>query len=101
VVLAGFGGVTAEILKDVKLFTSDLDQAAVHEGLLELKQAALLKGYRGSPALDVAALAELIVQVGRIMAGNPRIREIDLNPVIVHPESEGVLALDALMLVEG
>jgi acyl-CoA synthetase (NDP forming) len=101
VVLAGFGGVTAEILKDVKLFTPDLDQAAVHEGLLELKQAALLKGYRGSPALDVAALAELIVLVGRIMAGNPAIREIDLNPVIVHPEGEGVLALDALMLVEG
>jgi acyl-CoA synthetase (NDP forming) len=101
VVLAGFGGVTAEILKDVKLFTPDLDQAAVHEGLLELKQAALLRGYRGSPALDVAALAELIVLVGRVMAGNSRIREIDLNPVIVHPEGEGVIALDALMLVEG
>jgi acyl-CoA synthetase (NDP forming) len=101
VVLAGFGGVTAEILKDVRLFTPEMDQAAVHAGLLGLKQAALLKGYRGSPALDVAALAGLIVEVGRIMAGNPRIREIDLNPVIVHPEGEGVVALDALMLVEG
>src|SRR5690606_36026945 len=101
VVLAGFGGVTAEILKDVKLFTPDLDQAAVHQGLLDLKQAALLMGYRGEPALDVAALAGLIVRVGRIMAGSPRIREIDLNPVIVHPEGEGVVALDALMLVEG
>jgi acyl-CoA synthetase (NDP forming) len=100
VVLAGFGGVTAEILKDVKLFTPDLDQAAVHQGLLELKQAAILKGWRGAPALDVAALAELIVLVGRIMTGNPRIREIDLNPVIIHPEGEGVVALDALMLVE-
>jgi acyl-CoA synthetase (NDP forming) len=101
VVLAGFGGVTAEILKDVKLFTPEMDQAAVHAGLLELRQAALLKGYRGSPALDIAALAGLIVEVGRIMAGNPRIREIDLNPVIIHPEGEGVVALDALMLVEG
>jgi len=100
VVLAGFGGVTAEILKDVKLFTPDMDRAAVHRGLLDLKQAAILKGWRGAPALDVAALAELIVQVGRIMAGNPRIREIDLNPVIIHPEGEGVVALDALMLVE-
>jgi acyl-CoA synthetase (NDP forming) len=101
VVLGGFGGVTAEILKDVKLFTPDLDAAAVHAGLLDLKQAAILKGWRGSPALDVAALAELIVTIGRIMTGNPRIREIDLNPVIVHPEGEGVVALDALMLVEG
>lgn len=100
VVLAGFGGVTAEILKDVKLFTPEMDQAAVHEGLLALKQAALLEGYRGAPALDVAALAELIVLVGRVMAGNPAIREIDLNPVIVHPAGEGVAALDALMLVQ-
>lgn len=100
VVLAGFGGVTAEILKDVKLFTPDLDEAAVHRALLGLKQAPLLTGWRGSPALDVAALAALIVRVGRIMTGNPAIREIDLNPVIVHPEGEGVLALDALMLVD-
>src|SRR5688500_19898366 len=46
VVLAGFGGVTAEILKDVKLFTPDLDQAEVHDGLLELKQAVMLRGNR-------------------------------------------------------
>jgi acyl-CoA synthetase (NDP forming) len=101
VVLAGFGGVTAEILKDVKLFTPDMGAEQVEAGLLALKQAALLKGWRGAPPRDVAALAELIVQVGRVMTGNPRIREIDLNPVIVHPQGEGVVALDALMLVEG
>jgi acyl-CoA synthetase (NDP forming) len=100
VVLAGFGGVTAEILKDVKLFTPDLGVEQVREGLLGLKQAPILKGWRGAPALDVDALAELIVTMGRIMTGNPRIREIDLNPVIVHPKGEGVIALDALMLVE-
>jgi acyl-CoA synthetase (NDP forming) len=101
VVLAGFGGVTAEILKDVKLFTPDMGVEQVKAGLLSLKQAPLLKGWRGAPARDVGALAELIVLMGRIMTGNPRIREIDLNPVIVHPAGEGVIALDALMLVEG
>jgi len=101
VVLAGFGGVTAEILKDVKLFTPDMGLDQVKAGLLALKQAPLLKGWRGAPALDVDALAGLIVQVGRVMTGNPRIREVDLNPVIVHPQGEGVVALDALMLVEG
>ena len=101
VVLAGFGGVTAEILKDVKLFTPDMGVEEVQAGLLSLKQAPLLKGWRGAPPRDVAALAALIVQIGRVMTGNPRIREIDLNPVIVHPQGEGVVALDALMLVEG
>jgi acyl-CoA synthetase (NDP forming) len=101
VVLAGFGGVTAEILKDVKLFTPDMGEEQVRAGLLALKQAPLLKGWRGAAARDVDALAKLIVQVGRVMTGNPRIREIDLNPVIVHPQGQGVVALDALMLVEG
>lgn len=104
VVLAGFGGVTAEILKDVKLFTPDMGREAVIEGLLSLKQAPILKGYRGAPALDVEALADLIVQVGQVMTGNPSIREIDLNPVIIHPKGPngagGVVALDALMLVD-
>ena len=99
-VLAGFGGVTAEILKDVTLFTPDLGVDQVKEGLLALQQAPLLTGWRGSPALDVDALAQLIVTMGRIMVGNPAIREIDLNPVIVYPQGEGVIALDALMLVD-
>lgn len=100
VVLAGFGGVTAEILKDVKLFTPDMGKAQVVKGLMALKQAPILAGYRGSPALDVEALADLIVQIGAVMEGNPSIREIDLNPVIIHPVGEGVAALDALMLVD-
>jgi acyl-CoA synthetase (NDP forming) len=101
VVLAGFGGVTAEILKDVKLFTPDMGVEQVKAGLLSLKQAPLLKGWRGAPPRDVDALADLIVRLGRVMTGNPRIREVDLNPVIVHPQGEGVVALDALLLVDG
>ena len=97
VVLAGFGGVTAEILADVALFTPDLSEQAIMAGLMRLRQAALLAGYRGSPALDVAALAGLIRKVGAILLAEPRIAEIDLNPVILHPD--GLVALDALMLL--
>jgi acyl-CoA synthetase (NDP forming) len=100
VVLAGFGGVTAEILADVALITPDLSEDAIVEKLYGLKQAALLKGYRGSPALDVAALARLIRQISAVLLAEPRIAEMDLNPVILHPVGEGVVALDALMLVQ-
>ncbi|MCY1670888.1 acetate--CoA ligase family protein [Novosphingobium sp. SL115] len=100
VVLAGFGGVTAEILQDVRLLTADLTQDAVEAELMKLKSAALLTGYRGSPPLDVPALAALIVKVGQVLRAEPSIREIDLNPVILHPLGEGVVALDALMLVD-
>lgn len=99
VVLAGFGGVTAEILADVALITPDFSEGAIIERLMGLKQAALLKGYRGSPALDVAALARLIRQISAVLLAEPRIAEMDLNPVILHPVGQGVVALDALMMI--
>ncbi|WP_423603529.1 acetate--CoA ligase family protein [Sphingomonas sp. MS122] len=96
VILAGFGGVTAELLHDVRLLPIDLTHDAIAAELRRLKQGALLDGYRGSPALDVDAVAKLIAGLGRVLAGTPSIREIDLNPVVVYPK--GVVALDALIL---
>lgn len=101
VLLAGFGGVTAEILGDVRLLAADMTTEAVAAELMKLKSAAILSGYRGAPALDVPALAQLIVTLGRVLRAEPAIREVDLNPVILHPKGQGLVALDALMLVEG
>jgi acyl-CoA synthetase (NDP forming) len=96
VILAGFGGVTAEILQDVRLLTPDMPHGAIVAELHKLKQAALLRGFRGAPALDVDAVAGIVATLGRILLAEPAIREIDLNPVIVYPK--GAVALDALML---
>jgi acyl-CoA synthetase (NDP forming) len=98
VVLAGFGGVTAEVLHDVRLFTPDMTEAEVIAYLGKLKSAALLAGWRGAPALDVPALARLIVTVARLLHTEQRLAELDLNPVILYPRDHGVIALDALIL---
>lgn len=100
VILAGFGGVQAEILQDVRLLPADLTIAGIVRELNLLKSGALLRGFRGSPALDVVAVAELIARIGRLLLAEPTIREIDLNPVIAYPQGEGAIALDALMLVD-
>ncbi|WP_422057211.1 acetate--CoA ligase family protein [Sphingomonas sp.] len=100
VILAGFGGVTAELLHDVRLLPHDLTHDAIVAELRALKQGALLDGYRGSPALDIDAVAKLIAGLGRVLAGTPSIREIDLNPVVVYPKGDGVVALDALILAD-
>lgn len=98
VILAGLGGVTAELFHDVRLLPPDLSEAEIVAELLKLKSAALLTGFRGSPPLDIAAVAALIARLGRLLLTEPSIREIDLNPVVVYPQ--GVVALDALMLVD-
>ena len=100
VVLAGIGGVQAELLSDVQLILPGQSRDSIIEALGRLKCGALLTGYRGSPAVDLSAVADLIDRVGRVLCNDPSIREIDLNPVIAYPEGQGVIALDALMVVE-
>lgn len=98
ILLVGFGGVTAELLRDIRLLPHDLPPEAIAAALRGLKQGQLLDGYRGSPPLDVEAAAEVIATLGRVLAGTPSIREIDLNPLVVYPKGAGVVALDALIL---
>ncbi len=63
-------------------------------GLLgRLRLAPLLTGFRGSPALDVAALAPIVTALERAMADDPSLVEIEVNPVLVRPV--GAVALDA------
>lgn len=99
-ILAGFGGVRAEILKDVRLLPPDLAHDAIIVELRKLKGAALFDGWRGSPALDLDAAAKIIAGVARLLRGTPAIREIDLNPVMLYPNGVGAVALDALIVAE-
>jgi acyl-CoA synthetase (NDP forming) len=59
----------------------------------KVKGWKLLTGYRGRPPADVEALADLIWRVGQLVAANPGLAEMDLNPVVVYPQ--GLKVLDA------
>ena len=96
VILVGLGGVTAELMQDVCLLPPDLTRDSIVAALRRLKGAALFDGYRGSPAVNLNAVAAIVQTLGRLLAGTPAIREIDLNPVIAR--ADGAVALDALML---
>jgi acyl-CoA synthetase (NDP forming) len=96
-ILVGFGGVAAELLHDVRLLPPDLTRDAIVAEIRKLRMAPLLDGFRGAPAMDIAAVADMVQRLGRMIAATPAIAEVDLNPVIVYPQGEGALALDALI----
>ncbi|PZQ59650.1 MAG: CoA-binding protein [Sphingomonas taxi] len=98
VILVGFGGVQAEVLRDSRLIVPGLDRAGIVRELLLLKGAPLLTGFRGRPPVDLDAVAAMVETLGDLLTGEPAIREIDLNPVIVR--SDGAVALDALILAD-
>lgn len=99
VLLTGAGGVLAEAIHDVRLLPPDLTEAAITDELMQLKSAALFKGFRGSPRLDVQAAAAIVARLGALIEAHPEITEIDINPVVMYPEGQGALALDALIYV--
>jgi acetate---CoA ligase (ADP-forming) len=99
VLLVGLGGVWAEALHDVRVLPPDLEPTAIVGELRRLKAAALLTGFRGAAALDLDAVADFASRLGRFAAAHPEIAEIDVNPLLVYPEQEGVIAADALIVV--
>jgi succinyl-CoA synthetase beta subunit len=98
VLLIGSGGVHAELLKDVRLLPPDLSVEALAEEIYRLKMGALLRGFRGNPALDVHAVAQILHRLGNFVLAAPQVQEVDVNPVIVYPEGQGAVALDALIV---
>jgi acyl-CoA synthetase (NDP forming) len=96
-ILVGFGGVAAELLNDVCLLPPDLTRDAIIAEIRKLRMAPLLDGFRGAPAMDVGAVASIVQRLGKMVAATPAITEVDLNPVIVYPQGQGAIALDALI----
>jgi acyl-CoA synthetase (NDP forming) len=100
VVTVGAGGVTTELFKDVAYALAPIDEAEATALIRTLRSAPLLEGFRGAPPADLAALARLVSLLSRLAdAGRDRISELELNPVIVHPEGRGCTVADALLVL--
>ena len=101
VLLIGFGGVLAEAIHDVRLLPPDLPIHCIEEEINQLRCSALLRGFRGAPALDIGAAATVVSKLGRLMRSNLDIVEVDINPLVIYPNGNGAVALDALICVAG
>ena len=98
-VTLGFGGVTTELWSDVTHLLAPVTHDDVKTALARLRCAPLLAGFRGRPAADVDALADLVVRLSdAAIAPRSDIVEVELNPVLVG--RRGATAVDALLLVD-
>jgi acetyltransferase len=98
-VMVGLGGITTELFRDVVYRPAPVGLAEAETMLSELKAALLLRGFRGAPKADVAALSKLISEVSVLSARlRDQVSEIELNPVLVHNEGNGVTIVDALVV---
>ena len=66
--------------------------------IAQVRGSQLLRGFRGSPKSDIDALADILVRVSELAVHlEGTIAELDINPLAVLPEGQGVKALDALV----
>ncbi|HET7421689.1 MAG TPA: GNAT family N-acetyltransferase [Candidatus Dormibacteraeota bacterium] len=93
VLACGAGGVATELVKDVSVRITPITRGDAQRMVRSLKTFPLLDGYRGAAKADVTALENVLLRVSALVEAHPQVAEMDLNPVIVHPE--GALAVDA------
>jgi len=97
--MVGLGGIHVEVLRDVAFTPVPIGQEEALSLLDGLRGVALLDGFRGAPPADRGALAELMATLSHFAADHADlIEEIDLNPVIVHAQGEGLTVVDALIV---
>jgi acyl-CoA synthetase (NDP forming) len=98
-IMVGLGGITTELFRDVIYRPAPVSDVEASSMLAELKAAPLLNGFRGAAKTDIPALAQLISQVSVLAARScAEISEIEINPVLVHPQGHGVTIVDALVV---
>ncbi|NNF79682.1 MAG: acetate--CoA ligase family protein [Rhizobiales bacterium] len=95
----GAGGVLTELLADSATLILPTTRSEVERALSGLRIARLIDGYRGKSG-DRTALLDAIEAIARFAADNQdTIEELDVNPLLVLPPGEGVVAVDALLRI--
>jgi acyl-CoA synthetase (NDP forming) len=97
VILLGTGGVMVEILRDAVVGVTPISNEGAWEMISQLKSLPLLKGERGYDRADLTAVASLLVLLSDFAQMASSLDELDINPVMVHRDGQGVCAADALI----
>ena len=90
-VVFGLGGVATDVLGDHTARLAPVTDTDAAQMISGVRAAPLLLGHRGSPAVDTAALADLLLRVSRLADDLPEVAELDLNPVIARPDGAHIV----------
>jgi acetate---CoA ligase (ADP-forming) len=99
VVVFGMGGIYVEVMRDVTFRLAPVRPLSARHMIESVRGFPVLQGVRGEPPGDLDALAETIERVSQLAVEVPEVVELDLNPMIVRRAGEGVVAVDARIVL--
>ena len=95
----GLGGIYTEALRDVAFRLGPIRENVASEMITDIRSYRLLEGVRGEPPSDVEAIAECLCRLSQLVTEQPRIKELDINPLIVYPRGQGAIVADARIIL--
>lgn len=96
-VMFGLGGIFTEILKDISFRIAPLERRDAMEMMRDIKGHKILDAVRGMEAVDLDIMADILINMGRIGLENEKVKEIDINPLIISGSKP--VAVDALVVL--
>ena len=96
----GSGGVMVEVFKDVTFRLAPISRNNARRMVRGIKGFVLLDGFRGRPKTDVSGLEKSLVALSDLVTDNPEIKELDINPLLVHAEGQGATVADCRFILE-
>jgi len=99
IVMVGMGGIYAEVLNDVAVQAAPVTEDEALAMIRSLKMFPILDGARGQAKADIAAAARSVARLSEFaFRHRDDVSDIDMNPILVRPQGQGVVVLDALMI---
>ncbi len=96
----GLGGIYVELFKNVTFRLAPIGRNNARRMIRSIRGYEILNGYRGKPKADVEQLEKLIVGLSSLVTDIPEIREMDINPLIVHEQGKGATVADIIITFE-
>ncbi|MGD8452709.1 MAG: acetate--CoA ligase family protein [Phycisphaerae bacterium] len=95
----GLGGIYTEALRDVSFRLAPLRENVAAEMVRDIRSFRLLEGVRGEKPSDVGAVADCLLRLSQLVTDHPRIKELDINPLIVYGKGDGATVADARIIL--
>ena len=96
----GLGGVFVEIFQDVEFRFAPIFRNEARRMIRETKAYKLFKGFRGRPVADIETLEKMVVSLSNLSINHPEIKELDINPLLVHAKGNGATVADCRIILQ-
>jgi acetyltransferase len=96
----GMGGILVEIFQDVVFRLAPVGRNDARRMVRQIKGYRLLQGFRGMPKADVETVERSLVSLSDMALNHPEIKELDINPLLVHAKGGGATAADCRIILK-